>query len=66
VKGNLKGETTTFHPASRFCKGFEAPGGRWKQHRNIAWRSDKIVKKINDLKIQNDRLIYTNPLSDTI
>jgi hypothetical protein len=22
--------------------------------------------KINDLKIQNDRLIYTNPLSDTI
>jgi hypothetical protein len=29
VKAKWMGGRTTFHPASRFCKGFEAVGGRW-------------------------------------
>ncbi|MDR1161994.1 MAG: hypothetical protein LBK45_06610 [Tannerellaceae bacterium] len=48
VKGNLKGETTTFHPVSRFCKGFEAPGGRW----NVLWKNyqySSILTEMNDI-----------------
>jgi hypothetical protein len=34
VEGDFKGETTTFHPAFRFCKGF---AWRW-------WKVEAVYK----------------------
>jgi hypothetical protein len=41
VEGNLEGGTTTFHPTSRFGKGFEAPGERWNVVVKKPWKEEE-------------------------